>query len=132
MLSHEVTEIELVVSVYFFLDYGKHFSKEYLRTRKPKARNAKKIEPVSSSSRRGARAAYRDEYPRDFGPWITYTVSSVSDTCQPLIRQGEREISAPRPYETYPFHPQSSALKLYCYEFFIYMQKSFYHFFHVV
>ena len=30
MLSYEVTEIEVVVSVYFFLDYGKHFSKEYL------------------------------------------------------------------------------------------------------
>ena len=33
------------------------------------------MEPVSSTSRRGARAAYRDEYPRDFGPRIAYTVS---------------------------------------------------------
>ena len=34
-----------------------------------------KLEPVSSTSRRGARAAYRDEYPRDFVPRIAYTVS---------------------------------------------------------
>ena len=33
------------------------------------------LEPVSSTSRRGARAAYHDEYPRDFGPGIAYTVS---------------------------------------------------------
>ena len=33
------------------------------------------MEPVSSTSRRGARAAYHDEYPRDFGPRIAYTVS---------------------------------------------------------
>ena len=35
----------------------------------------KKVEPGSSTSRRGARAAYQDEYPRDFGPQIAYTVS---------------------------------------------------------
>ena len=70
-----------------------------------------KSEPVSSTSRRGARAAYHDEYPRDFGPRIAYTVSLVSDTsrpptlCRPPIWQGGREMSAPRPYETYPFHP---------------------------
>ena len=34
-----------------------------------------KLEPVSSTSRLGARAAYHDEYPRDFGPRIAYTVS---------------------------------------------------------
>ena len=33
------------------------------------------LEPVSSTSRRGARATYHDEYPRDFGPRIAYTVS---------------------------------------------------------
>mgnify|MGYP000654054401 CR=1 FL=1 len=71
----------------------------------------KNLEPVSSTSRRGARAAYYDEYPRDFGPQIAYTVSLVSDTsrpptlCRPPIRQGGREMSAPRPYETDPFHP---------------------------
>ena len=60
----------------------------------------------TSTSRRGARAAYHDEYPRDFGPRIAYTVSKVSDTsrpqilCRPPIRQGERDMSAPRPYET--------------------------------
>ena len=66
------------------------------------------LEPVSGTSRRGARAAYHDEYPRDFGPRIAYTVSLVSDTCRPPIRQGGREMSAPRPYETYPFLPHSS------------------------
>ena len=34
-----------------------------------------KSEPVSSTSRRGARAAYYDEYPLDFGTRISYTVS---------------------------------------------------------
>ena len=33
------------------------------------------MEPVSSTSRRGARGAYPDEYPRDFGPQIADTVS---------------------------------------------------------
>ena len=33
------------------------------------------MEPVSSTSRRGARGAYHDEYPRDFGPQIADTVS---------------------------------------------------------
>ena len=43
--------------------------------RKPNTRNTKILELVSSTSRRGARAAYHDEYPRDFGPRIAYTVS---------------------------------------------------------
>lgn len=34
-----------------------------------------KQESVSSTSRRGARAAFRDEYPRDFGWRMAYTVS---------------------------------------------------------
>ena len=37
------------------------------------------MEPVGSTSRRGARAAYHDEYPRDFGPQIADTESQVSD-----------------------------------------------------
>ena len=69
------------------------------------SQETKKREPVSSTSRRGAKAAYHDEYPRDFGPRIACTVSEVSDTSRPPIRQGGREMSAPRPYETYPFHP---------------------------
>ena len=32
-------------------------------------------EQVSSISRRGARAAYHNEYPKDFGPRIAYTLS---------------------------------------------------------
>ena len=38
-------------------------------------RKAKARELVSSTSRRGARAVYPDEYPRDFGPRIAYAVS---------------------------------------------------------
>ena len=41
----------------------------------PGYKKIQKLEPVSSTSRRGARAAYHDEYPRDFGPRIAYTVS---------------------------------------------------------
>ena len=79
-------------------------------TKYSRIRETKVLEPVSSTSRRGARAAYNDEYPRDFGPRIAYTVSLVSDTsrpptlCRPPIRQGGRKMSALRPYETYPFH----------------------------
>ena len=87
------------------------------------------LEPVSGTSRRGARAAYHDEYPRDFGPRIAYTVSWVSDTrrpptlCRPPIRQGGREMSAPRPYETYPLLPQSSVHILYWNQFLYIFKK---------
>ena len=59
----------------------------------------KTSEPVSSTSRRGARAAYYDEYLR------YYTVSLVSDTsrpptlCRPPIRHGGREAEKCRPLE---------------------------------
>ena len=47
-----------------------------MRQQHPEDRsNKKKLEPVSITSRRGARAAYHDKYPRDFGPRIAYTVS---------------------------------------------------------
>ena len=88
MLSHDVSEIELVVSVYFFLDFGKHFSKEHLRTRKPNTRNAKILQPVSNTSRRGARAAYRDEYSRDFGPPIAYRPISEVTSRHVISRSG--------------------------------------------
>ena len=55
-----------------------HFSSKKLRMRKRNARETGKykiLEPVSSTSRRGARAAYRDEYPQDFGSRIADTVS---------------------------------------------------------
>ena len=55
----------------------------------PGHRNRKKPEPVSSTSRRGARVEYHDKYP----PRL-----SASD-------QAGRKMSAPRPYETHPFHP---------------------------
>ena len=61
--------------------------------------------PVSSTSRRGARAAYHHLYPRDFGSGIAFSVTLVSATSRHPTRKGGIEISAPRPYETYPFHP---------------------------
>ena len=91
-------------------------------------KNNKKLEPVSSTSRRGARATYHEEYPRDFGPRIAYTVSLVSDTsrpptlCRPPIRQGGREMSAPRPYETNPFHPPALFTSKTKINFYIYTQ----------
>ena len=54
-----------------------------VRTRKPNTRGKEKqkvLEPVSSTSRRGARATYHDEYPRDFAPQIAFYVNSTSDT----------------------------------------------------
>ena len=80
----------------------------------------KKLEPVSGTSRRGARAAYHDEYPRDFGSRIAYTVSLVSDTSRPPIRQGGREMSAPGPYETSPFHPLALFAQYTMINFYIY------------
>ena len=72
---------EFVLSIIHFITYsswsaiefGKHAHAQmkYQGDRK----TTKILEPVSSTSRRGARAAYHDEYPRDFGPRIAYTVS---------------------------------------------------------
>ena len=88
-----------------------------------------KLEPVSSTSRPGARAAYHAEYPRDFGPRIAYTVSLTSDTRRPPIWQGGRIMSAPKPY--IPFsnqlcsHPTLWSISLY-------LQNCSSYFFHVV
>ena len=49
-----------------------------------------KLEPVSSTSRRGAWEAYHDEYPRYFGPRIAYTLRLVSDTSRPRPCVGPR------------------------------------------
>ena len=76
--NREDPGIELVVSsftlLHFFLSTTVRktcaCADEIARTKEDKT-----LEPVSSTSRRGARAAYRDEYPRDFGPRIAYTVS---------------------------------------------------------
>ena len=46
-----------------------------------------------------------NDFPRDFGPWVAF----VSEVQIPVSRQGGgREMSAPRPYVTDPFHPLSS------------------------
>ena len=94
-------------------------------------REIKILEPVSSTSRRGARAAYHDEYPRDFGPRIACTVILVSDTSRPPIRQGGRDMSVPRPYQTYPFHSPALFTLNTRINFYIYT-KLFSYFFHVV
>ena len=108
-----------------------HLSSDNLRMRKRNTWHRDKrtiLEPASSTSRRGARAAYHDEYPQDFGPRIAYTVSLVSDTSRPPIRQGGREMSTPRPYETYPFRPP---VLFTSYTISIYMKKCLVFFFHV-
>ena len=46
--------------------------------------------------------------------------AQVSDTCRPPIRQGGRDMSAPRPFETYPFHPPSSVRTYTKINFYIY------------
>ena len=60
----------------YFLDDNNRFDKlAHAQTKYLGYRKTHKLEPVSSTSRRRARAAYHDEYPRDFGPRIAYTVS---------------------------------------------------------
>lgn len=54
------------------LQFGKH---AHAQTKYLERNKTQTVEPVSSTSRRGARAAYHDESPRDFGPGIAYTVS---------------------------------------------------------
>ena len=75
------------------------------------------MEPVSSTSRRDARAAYHNEYPQDFSLRIAFTVSfryqSATDPMPALCRQGGREMSAPKPYETNPLRQPSSVHVLY-------------------
>ena len=73
--------------------YRKH---QKMKHQGHKSRGKNKREPVSSTPRRDAREAYHDEYPRDFGPRVAYTVSRY---------QGGKEMSALRPYKTAPFHP---------------------------
>ena len=55
-----------------FMDYGKHWRDSRLRKGIPgtQSKQKKELEPIRSTSRRGARAAYHDEYPRDLGPLI--------------------------------------------------------------
>ena len=47
--------------------------------------------------------------PRDFGPEVAFGTKFQI----PVTRQWGREMSAPRPYETDPFHPLSSILCIY-------------------
>ena len=47
-----------------------------------------------------------DDAPRDFGPEVAFGAKFQI----PIARQGGREMSAPRPYETNPFHQLGSIL----------------------
>ena len=73
--------------IFFILDDNKLYSSENLRIGRwniwDTGQRKQKLELVSSTSRRGARAAYHDEYPPDFGPRIAYTVSLASDPSRP-------------------------------------------------
>ena len=68
---------------FYILDDNKLYSSENLRIGRwniwDTGQRKRKLEPVSSTSRRGARAAHHDEYPPDFGPRIAYTVSLASE-----------------------------------------------------
>ena len=56
-------------------------------------------------SRAPCQIVVSNDFPRDFGPWVAF----VSEVQIPVSRQGGgREMSAPRPYVTDPFHPLSS------------------------
>ena len=75
-LGQRLSFIEPCVQIYFpRLWYDSSRTFPHAQTNTPKHKLRKTEEPVSSTSRRGARAAYHDEYPRDFGPRIAYTVS---------------------------------------------------------
>ena len=61
-----------------------HAQTKYLGGRITKTKNPV---PVCRTSRRGARTAYHDEYPRDFGPRIAYTQTPVGPQSG---REGEK------------------------------------------
>ena len=65
--------------------------------------NVKRLGTSGSTSGRGARALYLDDAPRDFGPKVALHASFQIPVQDQSIRQGGREMSAPRPYVTDPF-----------------------------
>ena len=62
-----------------------------------------KMGTSGSTSGRGARALYLDDAPRDFGPKVALHASFQIPVQDQSIRQGGREMSAPKPYVTDPF-----------------------------
>ena len=128
--------IRFLGSWYFYiLDDNKLCNCENLRMGRRNiwdtGKRKQKPEPVNSTSRRAARAAYHDEYPRDFGPRIAYTVSLASGTTRSPIWLGGREMSAPRPHETIPFINQLSSHPT-LWSKSLYIQNCSSYFFHVV
>ena len=61
----------------------------------------------NSAPGRGARASYRTMLPEISAPEVAFGAKFQI----PVARQGEREMSAPRPYVTEPFRPLSSVNK---------------------
>ena len=57
-----------------------------------------------STSGHGARASKPNDATRDFGPEVAFGTKFPI----PVARQWGREMSAPRPFETDPFHPLGS------------------------
>ena len=126
--------------LHYFLHDNEHYSSENVCMRRRNTcheKNNKKLEPVSSTSRRGARATYHDKNPRDFGPRIAYTVSLVSDTSRPRPCVGPRsgrEGEKCRPLDhmrQIPFihqlcsHPKLRSISIYIYNCGIYNVSSF-------
>ena len=75
-------------------------SRSLMRMRRPK----KKSGPGDGTSGLAARALYLDDAPRDFGPEVAFSLSTLSFQIPGLSdRQGGREMSAPRPCVTDPF-----------------------------
>ena len=89
-------------------------------------------EPVFSTSRGGARSAYHDKYPRDFGPQIAYTESLALDTSRPRsCREGEncRPLGAMRQI---PFIRPTLCRSHARFNFYIYIEKCSSYFLHMV
>ena len=71
-----------------------------LRMRRPQ----KKVGPGDGTSGRLARALYLDDAPRDFGPEVAFSLSTLNFQTPDLSDgQGGRETSARRPCVTDPF-----------------------------
>ena len=98
---------------HFFLDNGVCFSLEYFRVcnKTPRAKGNNDKITGSSTSRHGASTVYHDGKCCPVDRLYCEIVSDTSQCptlCQSPSRQGGREMSAPRPYETDPLHPHSS------------------------
>ena len=101
----------------------------------PESQENKKMEPVSSTSRRERMLERRTmtSTPEISTRGSLILKSLVSDTSRwPPIRQGGREMAAPRPYETYPIHQPTLFTTYILWINFSYIPKCSSYSFHVV